>query len=72
MPDGKLRIVTFAEILALQQSEMQRTGRRISIYPETKNSTYHRQLGLSLEDKLLAMLESAGLNDATVQLGGSG
>lgn len=60
--NGKFKIVTFAEILDLRKSESERTGRSIGIYPETKNPTYHRQLGLPLEDKLLAMLQAAGLN----------
>ncbi|MGL1548967.1 hypothetical protein ACSTJL_23415, partial [Vibrio parahaemolyticus] len=34
-------------------------------YPETKNPTYHRDLGLPLEDKFLALLEKAGWNSRT-------
>ena len=33
--------------------------------PETKNPSFHRQLGLPLEDKLLAMLSAAGWNSKT-------
>ena len=37
-------------------------GRRIGIYPETKHPTYHQQLGLALEDRLLDVLQRAGWN----------
>ena len=37
-------------------------GRRIGIYPETKHPTYHQQIGLPLEDRLLAALTQAGWN----------
>jgi glycerophosphoryl diester phosphodiesterase len=36
--------------------------RRIGIYPETKHPTYHQQLGLALEDRLLDVLQRAGWN----------
>src|SRR6202041_3265913 len=38
--------------------------RRINVYPETKNALYQRQLGLPLEEKLLAMLNKEGWNTA--------
>jgi glycerophosphoryl diester phosphodiesterase len=44
------------------QAQVAETGRTIGIYPETKNPSYFRQLGLPLEDKLLAMLTEAGWN----------
>jgi glycerophosphoryl diester phosphodiesterase len=54
--NGKYRIATIQEIIDM----IKRSGRRIVFYPETKNPTFHRQLGLPLEDKLLAMLAAAG------------
>jgi glycerophosphoryl diester phosphodiesterase len=44
--------------------------RRIGIYPETKHPTYHQNLGLPLEDRLLAVLDQAGWNhrDAPVYI----
>jgi len=60
--DGKYKVPTFAEVIALAKRKSQETGRVIGIYPETKNPSYFRQLGLPLEDKVLAMLSEAGWN----------
>lgn len=60
--DGKLRIVTLQEIIDLAKTQSAKLGRSIAIYPETKNPTYHRDLGLPLEDKLIAALAAAGWN----------
>lgn len=59
--NGLCKLVTFQEIIALAKSRS-RNGRVIAIYPETKNPTYHRDLGLPLEDKLIETLEAAGWN----------
>lgn len=58
--NGKFQIPTFDEIVALAKSESSRTGRSIGVYPETKHPTYHQQIGLQLEDRLLATLAEAG------------
>jgi len=60
--NGKFRIVTLQEIIGLVKAESRRLGRSIAIYPETKNPTYHRDLGLPLEDKLVSAINSAGWN----------
>jgi len=60
--DGKFKIATLDEIIELAKTRSASSGRTIAIYPETKNPTYHRDLGLPLEDKLLAALEQAGWN----------
>lgn len=60
--DGKFKVVTFQEIIDFAKAKTKETGREIKVYPETKNPTYHRDLDLPLEDKLLAMLEKAGWN----------
>jgi glycerophosphoryl diester phosphodiesterase len=60
--NGQFKIATFQEVIALAKRKSQETGRTIGIYPETKNPSYFRQLGLPLEDKLLAMLSDAGWN----------
>lgn len=54
--NGKYRIATIQEIVDM----IKKSGRSIAIYPETKSPTFHRQLGLPLEDKLLALLAAAG------------
>jgi glycerophosphoryl diester phosphodiesterase len=60
--NGKFRIATLQEVIDLAKAESGRLGRAIAIYPETKNPTYHRDLGLPLEDKLIAAIQSAGWN----------
>ena len=47
-------------MIALAKRQSRRTGRRIGIYPETKHPTYHRNLGLPLEGRLLRSLRRAG------------
>ncbi len=54
--NGKYKIPTIQEIIDL----VKRSGRSVALYPETKNPTFHRQLGLPLEDKLLELLTAAG------------
>lgn len=58
--NGKFQIPTFEEVLDLAKSESARLGRSIGVYPETKHPTYHVNLGLKLEDRLLAILEKYG------------
>jgi len=61
--DGLYPMVTFQEIINLaKQSMAAQPGRRIYIYPETKNPLYQRQLGHPLEERLLAMLTKEGWN----------
>lgn len=60
--NGRYKVLTFQEVIDLAKAKSRETGRTISIYPETKNPTYFRDLGLPLEDKLIAMLEAAGWN----------
>ena len=60
--NGQFKIATFQEVIDLAKRKSQETGRTIGIYPETKNPSYFKQLGLPLEDKLLAMLSDAGWN----------
>ena len=60
--NGRFRMVTLQEVIDLVKAESQRLGRSIAIYPETKNPTYHRELGLPLEDRLISAIRSAGWN----------
>src|SRR5512134_2940471 len=60
--NGKFRIVTLQEIIDFAKAQSAKLGRSIAIYPETKNPSYHRDLGLPLEDKLIAALEAAAWN----------
>ena len=63
--NGKFRMVTLQEVIALAKAGSQRLGRPIAIYPETKNPTYHRDLGLPLEDKLIGAIRAAGWNSSS-------
>lgn len=60
--NGQYKVPTFQQVIDLAKAKSRATGRTIGIYPETKNPTYFRDLGLPLEDKLIAMLEAAGWN----------
>jgi len=58
-------IPTLTEIISLVKDMEIKTGKKIGIYPETKHPTYHDQLGLSLEEPLLAVLKKEGFTDPT-------
>lgn len=59
--NGLYKVLTFQEIIDLAK-KYSVNGRVVAVYPETKNPTYHRELGLPLEDKLIAMIKAAGWN----------
>jgi len=63
--DGKYEIPTLQEVIDLTQAASRDTGRVIGIVPEIKFPTLHRDLGLGIEEKLVAMLDRAGLNHAS-------
>ena len=60
--NGKFRIATLQEIIELAKAQSTKLGRTVLVYPETKNPSYHRDLGLPLEDKLIVALDAAGWN----------
>jgi len=60
--NGKFEIPTLEEVIALAKRKSAEKGRTIGIYPETKHPTYHQQLGLALEPKLVEALKRAGWN----------
>jgi len=63
--NGKYAIPTLQEVIDLAKAESAARGRVIGIYPETKHPTYHAQLGMPLEDKLLGALKAAGWTEKT-------
>ena len=63
--NSQFKVPTFQEIIDLAKAQSKSTGRTIAVYPETKNPTYFRDLGLPMEDKLIAMIEAAGWNSKT-------
>ena len=58
--NGKFQIPTLDEVLDLAKSEGAKANRTVGVYPETKHPTYHVNLGLQLEDRLLATLGKYG------------
>jgi glycerophosphoryl diester phosphodiesterase len=63
--NGKFKMVTLQEVIDLVKAESERLGRSIAIYPESKNPTYHRDLAVPLEDKLISAIRSVGWNSKT-------
>lgn len=63
--NGLYQVVTFQEMIDLVKVQSIKLGRTISVYPETKNPTYHRDLGLPLEQKLFDLIKAAGWNSKT-------
>jgi glycerophosphoryl diester phosphodiesterase len=60
--DGRFKIVSLEEIIDFVKRKSREKGRTIGIYPETKHPTYHKSIGLPLEDRLLDILTRAGWN----------
>ncbi|MFN0299925.1 MAG: glycerophosphodiester phosphodiesterase [Burkholderiales bacterium] len=60
--NGKFEIPTLDEVIALAKRKSEEKERTIGIYPETKHPTYHRKLGLPLEQRLVDALARAGWN----------
>jgi glycerophosphoryl diester phosphodiesterase len=60
--NGQYHIPTLDEVIDLAKRKSAQEGRTIGVYPETKHPTYHQQLGLALEDRLLQVLQRQGWN----------
>lgn len=54
--DGQWQIPTLTQILQLLEQHRTATGRRVGLYPELKHPSFHLQLDLALEDRLLEAL----------------
>ena len=61
--NGLLQVPTLSEIIDLVKEVEVQTGKKIGIYPETKHPTFHDNLGLSLEEKLIDTLKAKGFTD---------
>lgn len=66
--NGLYKLITFQELIDLVKAKSAASGRTIAVYPETKNPTYHRDLGLPLEDKLIDLINKAGWNSKTAPI----
>lgn len=66
--DGLYPVITFQELLDLIELKAKETGRRVAVYPETKNPSYHLALwtegkiGVRMEDALVKAIKDNGLN----------
>ena len=58
--DGQFPVPTIQEVFDLAKRRSRETGRVVGVYPETKHPTYHRSIGLPLEEKLVALLRESG------------
>jgi glycerophosphoryl diester phosphodiesterase len=58
--NGRFQIPTLEEVIDLVKRESRKRHRRIGIYPETKHPTFHKDLGLPLEPRLVKILKRAG------------
>ncbi|MBY0445184.1 MAG: glycerophosphodiester phosphodiesterase [Burkholderiales bacterium] len=65
--NGLYAIPTFQEIIDLAKLKST-SSRSIAVYPETKNPTYHRNLKLALEDKVIDIINKAGWNSKTAPI----
>jgi glycerophosphoryl diester phosphodiesterase len=63
--NGAFEIVTLQDVIDLAKKESTRTGRTISIYPETKHPTWHNAEGKPLEAALVSILNAAGWTKKT-------
>jgi glycerophosphoryl diester phosphodiesterase len=63
--NGQFKIPTLQQIIRLVKNQSRTRGRRIGIYPETKHPTFHKDLGLPLEGRLVRVLKKNGLNRRT-------
>jgi glycerophosphoryl diester phosphodiesterase len=58
--NGLFEIPTFEEVIALAKRKSKEKDRPIGVYPETKHPTYHKKLGLPLEERLVKILRAEG------------
>ena len=63
--DGLYQVQTLREVIDLVQAKSREMGRPIGLYPEIKHPSFHRSLGLAIEDRLLDTLTRAGLDKAS-------
>ena len=66
--NGLYKVVTLQEVIDLAKAQSIVKGRPIGVYPETKNPTFHRALGVPLEDKLILTIVAAGWNSKTAPI----
>jgi glycerophosphoryl diester phosphodiesterase len=60
--NGKFKIIRLEQLLTLAKAQSAILKKPIAIYPETKHPSYHRALGLPLEETLVTIIKQAELN----------
>ena len=66
--NGQYKVITFQELVDLVKAQSTKLRRTIAVYPETKNPTYHRDLGLPIEERLITLINAAGWNSKTAPI----
>ena len=61
--NGRFEIPTLSEVIDLAKRWSKKLDREIGVYPETKHPTYHADLGLPLEERLVKVLKREGWNN---------
>src|SRR5262245_5098441 len=61
--NGRFQIPTLQQVIDLAKAKSAAAGRPIGVYPETKHPTFHAEIGLKLEDRLVDLLNAAGWTD---------
>ena len=61
--DGRYQVPTLEEVLDLARHSRTCNNNPVGVYPETKHPSYFDSIGLSLEEKLVAALETNGFGD---------
>ncbi|MFT3996214.1 MAG: glycerophosphodiester phosphodiesterase [Asticcacaulis sp.] len=60
--NGRFEVPTLEEVIGLVRNHYKTTGKTVGLYIETKHPFLHRAAGLPLEERLIAVLDKAGLN----------
>src|SRR5262249_6639000 len=58
--NGRLQTPTLQQVIDLAKAKAAAAGGPIGVYPETKHPTFHAEIGLKLEDRLVDLLNAAG------------
>ena len=61
--DDLFEIPTFEEIIAFAKAHKTTSGNPVGIYPELKHPTFHRDLGLVMEDAFIEQITAAGYTE---------
>jgi glycerophosphoryl diester phosphodiesterase len=66
--NGRYTVPTFQEVIDLRDQLSRELGRKVGLIPELKHSTYHRSIGLPLEEPFLQALRRNHLDRRDAKL----